>query len=161
MARKSLTIDEVLAILRSTPARLGEAAAIATPAQLRRNPATGEWSANDVLAHLRSCADVWGDAIDRILGGDSSTLRAVNPRSWIDRTDYLDLEFHASLKAFEEQRLRLLELLEPLSPQEWDRDIVVTGGGKPVRITVPSYAARLARHERPHLKQIARLVGPG
>jgi hypothetical protein len=32
------------------------------------------------------------------------------------------------------------------------------GAGKPLSLTAHSYAERLARHERPHLKQIARVV---
>ncbi|MBX3065222.1 MAG: DinB family protein [Anaerolineae bacterium] len=37
-----------------------------TPAQLHTPPAADEWSINDVLAHLRSCADVWGGFSHRV-----------------------------------------------------------------------------------------------
>jgi hypothetical protein len=36
----------------------------------------------------------------------------------------------------------------------------VTGAGKPLERTVLFYAQWLARHERPHVKQIERIVNP-
>ena len=120
---------------------------------------TGEWSANDVLAHLRACADVRGGCIPVILAEDRPTLRAVDPRSWIERTDYRDLEFGPSLRAFAAQRAELLALLEPLPPEGWSRAATVTGAGKPLERSVLFYAEWLARHERPHVEQVGRIVG--
>jgi hypothetical protein len=77
------TIEQLLAQLAETPARLAALTAGLAPEQLRAAPGPGEWSANDVLAHLRSCADVWGDYIRLILAQDMPTIRAVNPRTWI------------------------------------------------------------------------------
>ena len=90
------------------------------PAQLRTAPSADEWSANDVLAHLRSCADMWGGYMRRILAEDRPTIRVVNPRAWIKQTDYLELEFAPSLRAFTTQRAALLAILEPL-PQRAGR----------------------------------------
>jgi hypothetical protein len=39
----------------------------ALPAELLATPGPDEWSANDVLAHLRACSDVWGGHIAAIL----------------------------------------------------------------------------------------------
>ena len=139
--------------------RIAEATAGLTEAQLHAAPAPGEWSANEVLAHLRSCADVWGNYILTILHQDRPTIRAVNPRTWIKSTDYLEQEFQPSLQAFTVQRTELLAILEPLKPKTWLRLAVVTGAGKPLELTVHSYADRMAIHERPHLKQIKRTAG--
>jgi hypothetical protein len=125
---------------------------------LRTKPGLDEWSANDVLAHLRSCADVWGGCIARIIAEDRPTMRAIDPRTWIKETDYLDLEFRPSLQAFTRQRAELLAVLELLSPEVWSRSVTMTGAGKPLERTVQSFAQRMARHERPHLKQIAGIV---
>jgi len=57
------------------------------------------WSASDVLAHLRSCADVWGGYMMRILAEDRPTVHAVNPTTWIRQTDYPDLDVHTSLRS--------------------------------------------------------------
>ena len=82
----SMTTEEALALLAETPERLAALAADLTPEQVRAAPSPGEWSANDVLAHLRACADVWGGAITAILAEDHPTIHAINPQAWIERT---------------------------------------------------------------------------
>jgi hypothetical protein len=152
--RKSLSIEQILTILANTPPRLAALTTGLTPGQLRTPPSPGEWSANDVLAHLRACADVWGGCIQTILSQDSPTIRAVNPRTWIKDTDYLVQAFMPSLQAFSSQRAELLSVLERLQPEEWSREAMVSGAGKPLTRSARFYAQWLARHERPHLKQI-------
>jgi hypothetical protein len=154
----SLTIEQVLTLLVGMPPRLEALTAGLTAAQLQTAPNEDEWSANDVLAHLRACADVWGGCIAAMIAEDMPTLRAVNPRTWIKQTDYRDQEFLPSLRAFAVQRAELLSVLEPLPPEGWSRAATVTGAGKALERTVLFYARWLAGHERPHVKQIARIV---
>ncbi|MDP9471091.1 MAG: hypothetical protein M3Q71_10560, partial [Chloroflexota bacterium] len=52
MPSRSLTVEQVLALLAETPPRIAALTAGLTPAQLRTSPTHGGWSANDVLAHL-------------------------------------------------------------------------------------------------------------
>ena len=158
MSGRSLTHEQVLTLLAETPPRIAALTAGLAPAQLHATPNHGEWSANDVLAHLRACADVWGSCIAAIISEDAPTLRAVNPRTWIKQTDYLEQEFQASLHAFAAQRAGLLAVLEPLAPEGWSRTATVTGAGKPLVRTVYTYAEWLAVHERPHIKQVKRIV---
>ena len=127
MPSGSLTIEQVLSLLAETPPRLAALTAGLAPAQLRTAPDHDGWSANDVLAHLRACADVWGGCIAAILAGDRPTLRAVNPTTWIKRTDYRDQEYRPSLRAFTTQRADLLAVLEPLPQDAWSRAVTVTG----------------------------------
>jgi hypothetical protein len=54
-----LTIEQILTNLAETPARLYGLTEGLTPAQLLEPPEPDEWSARDVLAHLRACADMW------------------------------------------------------------------------------------------------------
>ena len=105
-----------------------------------------------------ACADVWGNCIVAIIAQDAPTLRAVNPTTWINSTDYLEQEFQPSLHAFTTQRTDLLAVLEPLAPEGWSRAATVTGAGKVLERTVLFYAQWLAHHERPHVKQIERIV---
>ena len=158
MLDKSLTIEQVLTLLAQTPLRLAAVTVGLAPTQLRTDPGPDEWSAIDVLAHLRSCADVWGGCIATMLAEDRPTLRAVNPRSWIEQTDYRDLDFGSSLCAFTEQRAELLAVLEPLPPEAWSRAATVKGAGAVLERTVLTYGQKLAQHERAHVKQIERLV---
>lgn len=158
MPTRALPIERVLTMLAQTPPRIAALTSGLVTAQLHAIPTAGEWSANDVLAHLRSCADVWGDCIVASIAHDAPTLRAVNPRTWIKKTDYLEQEFQPSLHAFVRQRADLLTLLKPLAPEAWSREATVTGAGKPLVRSVLYYAEGLALHERPHVKQIERIV---
>jgi hypothetical protein len=151
--------EQVLETLRATPVRLAELSDGLPEARLHAAPEPDAWSARDVLAHLRACADVWGGAMARLLDEDRPTFRAVSPRTWISGTDYLAQPFRASLGAFSGQRAELLALLEPLSPAQWTRTATVTGAGRPLTPTVLSYAERMATHERSHVRQVARLLG--
>ena len=85
-------------------------------------------------------------------------IRAVNPRTWIEKTGYREQEFLVSFDKFARQRADLLSLLQPLTPGDWLRSATITGAGKPFVRTVLSYADWLATHERSHVKQIQRLA---
>ncbi len=159
MSSKYLPVDQILTILKETPSRLALLAAGLSAAQLRAAPEPGEWSASEVLAHLRACSDVWGDHyIMTILAHDEPTIKAVNPRRWIKDTDYFEQDFQPALHLFTQQREKLLIVLEALQPEGWWRTATLTGAGKPLQQTLISHADGLARHERAHLKQIERAL---
>ncbi len=152
------TIDELLTMLEVAPVRLAELAEGLSAAQLVAPPAPGEWSARDVLAHLRACSDMWGKYIVQILSEDRPTIKAVNPTTWIKQTDYREQDFAPSLQAFAAQRAELLTVLKPLARDAWSRMATVTGAGKPRVRSVYTYALWLANHEHSHRRQIERIV---
>ena len=158
MARASLASEQVLTMLAATPTRIEAITVGAEPVQLRTCPGPDEWSANDVLAHLRSCADVWGGSIAFVIDEDRPTIRAVNPTTWIKSTDYRSLELGTSLFAYTAQRAALLAVLESLTQEGWARSATVAGAGKVLDRTVRFYVTWLARHEQPHVRQIDRIV---
>ena len=158
MPNRSLSIEQVLTMLAETPPRIGSLTAGLVQVQLHASPQRDEWSAIEVLAHLRVCADVWGGCMVALIAQDRPTLRAVNPVTWIKKTDYLEQKFQPSLHAFAAQRTELLKVLEPLAPKAWSRAATVTGAGKVLERTVLFYGRWLAGHERPHLKQIERIA---
>ena len=158
MSRTRLPADQILSLLAAAPGLIAAATAGLSSEQLRTAPAPGEWSANDILAHLRACADVWGGCIATILAEDHPTIRAINPRAWMKRTDYPQQEFRVSLQAYTAQREALVAVLEALPPVAWARAATVKGAGKPLERTVLGYADSLAVHELAHLKQMARVA---
>jgi len=159
MARERWTADHALAVLAETPARIRKATDGLPQDLLRRAPEADAWSANEVLSHLRACADVRGGAILTILSEDSPTIRAVNPRRWDRQAGYRDLEFDESVRAFADQRAALLQALEALPAEGWAREATITGAGKPYRKDVLGFACWLAQHERSHLRQIEQIAG--
>ena len=158
MPGASVSIGTILERLAETPRRIAALTAGLTSAQLHAAPGSEEWSANDVLAHLRACADVWGEHIEAIIAEDEPTRQGVNPRTWIKKTNYPDQQFQQSLRSFTKQRAELLALIEPLPSRAWSRTATVLAWNVPNRRTMVSFAEHLARHERTHLKQFKAIV---
>lgn len=158
MSLESLTTEQILTALAAAPPRIAALTAGLAPALLRSSPHHGEWSINDLLAHLRSCADVWGSCIEGILAQERPTLRVVSPRTWIRKTDYLDLEFQPSFQVFTLQRTDLLAGLNPLAPADWSRSATIIKDGNASERTVLFYAQSLALHEQGHIEQIAQVA---
>ena len=143
-------------MLEASPRRIAESTAGISPAQLRNVPVLGVWSARDIVAHLRACSDARGDFIPKMLAEKKPTLRAIDPRTLIERSGYLELEFGPSFRAYVRQRKRLVAILRALPRASWSRTAVVTGGGPARERTVLFYAQWLARHEPAHVKHIER-----
>jgi hypothetical protein len=156
MPNKTLTVDQVIGQLEATVPRITELTAGLKPTQLQL-PSDSDWSVNDVLAHLRACADVWGGCMISIIEGENA-LRAVNPLTWIEKTDYRSLDFTRSLRSFARQRAELLDALRPAPRADWLRTVTVTGAGAPLKRDALFYGRWMAGHERAHLKQIAKMA---
>ena len=157
MSVTSSEIDKLLKQLTETPGRI---ASLSQGVEGERLHFRGDaaWSANDILAHLRACHDVWGKAILAMISKDHPTLRYVSPRTWIRKTDYPELEFGVSLEAFAGQRNELLKSLKALELVDWSRGATFTGTTRGREQTVLSYARRIAEHESEHCEQASALL---
>jgi hypothetical protein len=144
--------------LKTTPRRIASATRRLNDSELNWKPAAGSWSVNEVLAHLRCCADVWGESIEKILKQDNPTFRYVSPRGWLRKTNYLESEFKASFLAFKAQRKDLVKTLQALPEEDWLRRANVKAHTRVREETVLSYAQRLANHEAGHCEQIDRVL---
>lgn len=146
-------VQEILETLADVPRRLTKASANTDESRLRLKPEPSAWSAVDVLAHLRACADVWGDSIEAMLAEEEPKIPYRHPRQWVKRTDYPQLDFSVSLKAFVRQRKSLLKILNSLAFEQWERGAQIQGR----RHTIFTQARRMAQHEVEHCGQVERL----
>ena len=158
MQLSSTEIDELLTLLAETPRRLTSMTRDLENAQLYNKRDQDAWSVNDILAHLRACADVWGKSILAMISQDHPTMRYVSPRTWQRKTDYHTQEFQVSLHAFTSQRDDLLKLLTPLTLEDWSRGATFTGTTRGREQTVFSYARRIIDHETQHLDQLEQVL---
>jgi len=148
----------VVELLTTTPQRIASATRGLSGGELNWRPTADSWSVNEILAHLRCCADVWGESIMKILKQDNPTFRYISPRGWIRKTNYLELEFNASFFAFRTQREDLIKTLRALPREGWSRRANLKAASKLREETVLSYAQRLADHECGHCEQIDRVL---
>ena len=158
-SRQDPKIEIVLTALAKTPKEIARIARGHDTARLHRPPSPEAWSARDIVAHLRACADVWGGSIDRMLNEDHPKIRYVSPRGWMKKPGYLDQEFRASLQTFSDARAALLGTLRSLESDGWSRGATLTGTTRSDP-TVLDYAKRMADHEVCHIDQLQRTLNP-
>ncbi len=149
-------IEQVTDLLANNLQRIIQASAGVDDARLHWRPDAKSWSANDILAHVRACTDVWGKSVHRILTEENGSQTHISPRTWMRKTNYLDLDYHVSLQTFVQQRQDFLELLEPLTPTDWARSASVNGRKEP--ITVFGRVQGMALHESEHCTQLEMLL---
>ena len=147
-------IQKYLKLLEETPRRVESVTKGIEESRLQSSPDKSAWSANDILSHLRSCADVWGDSIEMMLAKDHPTVSYRHPRQWIKKTDYPKLPFYGSFQAFKLQRKELLKVLKSLSFEDWSRTATIKGREH----TVFTQVRRLATHENEHCGQTEELL---
>jgi DinB superfamily len=153
-----LTVDETMEILRTTVPRLKDLAR-AAPVKALTTVTDYGWSVNDQLAHLRACHDVLGGNMLRIVREDHPAWKGMAPAAWQKQTDYFDWKFRPAFDAFRAQRQELLEVLEPLPPDAWDRTATVWAPpGVVYEYSVLYYGDWMARHERSHLGHMTRIL---
>ena len=150
--------EGVMDILRTTVPRLDELTR--GVAQKRLSTVTDYgWSVNDQLAHLRACHDVLGGNMLRIVREDHPSWKGMAPGAWQKQTDYFDWTFGPAFEVFRAQRAELLEVLEPMPMEGWERTATVWAPpGVVYEYSTLYYGDWMARHERSHLKHMARIL---
>ena len=66
-----LSPEQIIGKVQEAMAKLREAASAVPRARFAESPAAGEWSANEVMAHVVEAGRHFGDAIVRILDGQA------------------------------------------------------------------------------------------
>ena len=158
MKADAAEIEQVLKSLADTPHRLKSLSKGLSKTQLHRRSNEEPWSSNDILAHLRACAEVWGQSILAMISQDHPTLRYISPRTWMRKTNYPEQDFHTSLEAFTRQRNELLQTLNALNTKDWSRGATFTATTKGREQTVLRYAQKIVDHENAHCIQVEALL---
>lgn len=147
-------IQTYLHLLTETPQRIAAASDGLEIAQLHKRRDKKTWSVNDILAHLRACADVWGGSIEAMLAEDNPTLPSVHPRDWAKKMGYSKVAFPDSFSDFKNQREQLLGRLQGFALEDWSRTAVINGR----QHNIFSQTRRMALHEAQHCEQIESLL---
>lgn len=143
-------VQKYLGILSKTPQQIALAVKEFDEESLQFRANTKSWSANDILAHLRSCADLWTHSIYAMLAENEPVFSDIDERKWAKVTRYAELRFHRSFQAFSLQRESLVIVLKDLPFDSWERSALIFER----RHTVFTQTRRLAKHETEHLEQL-------
>jgi FMN phosphatase YigB (HAD superfamily) len=115
------TSTALLAVLRSTPAALSTLCRQPN-VELERRPAEAEWSAGEVLCHLRDVdTDVNLLRLRKVISERNPFIPGQETDQWADERQYCFQDAFQALADFTHARLELLSLLENLPPDSWDR----------------------------------------
>jgi hypothetical protein len=147
-------IESFMQNLSETPSRISEATKGLNEARLQFKADRKSWSANDILAHLRSCSDLWTHSIYAMLAENEPVFSDINERKWANITRYAELPFAESFQAFSLQRENLLRVLKALPFASWERSAIIFER----RHTVFTQTRRMAKHEQVHWKQMKSLL---
>jgi hypothetical protein len=151
-------IAELLARLAAMPARFAAACGRFEEADAVMHPAAGEWSPEEVLAHLRAAHDITEPRILAILTRDNPPLPAFDERRWQEVACYLALPMTESLETLRLRRLELVQALHALPAAAWMRTGRHEERGP---LTVLEIAQDIAFHDEEHCIQVERMTTNG
>ncbi|MGE0599650.1 MAG: DinB family protein [Dehalococcoidia bacterium] len=159
MDRNASTV-QLLDALKQTPLRFQAASREVPDERLGMAGGKGEWSANEILWHIRAAADVYGEHIARMLDEEAPGWRHVSPRARMKKVRYKELPFSDSLAAFEDQRAQLVARLESLAPAAWQRFAIIRVEKKDHRLMLRERVWGMASHESVHCDQVEAVLAP-
>ena len=113
--------NALLAVLRSTPAALASLCRQQN-INLGQRPSENEWSPGEVLCHLRDVdTEVNLPRIQKVIHERNPFLPGQDTDPWAEIREYFLQDGMQALKDFTIIRLELIELLESIKPNDWDR----------------------------------------
>lgn len=145
---------QVIERLAAVPERIRRAMAGWSDERLRAAPA-GEWSAGDILAHLRASDAIMAPRVLMMLAREDPPLPAFDERRWAEVAGYADRDFATSLAVFAGLRAELVAVLRRLAPDDWLRTGTHETRGEATLLVV---ARGLVDHEEEHCAQLEALA---
>lgn len=158
MGGKLFPPEQILTMLAEQPGRIAALTQGMSHERLHTPPGEGERSVRDIVGHLLSCQDMWGGVILRLIAEDNPVITGMNPNTWIKQTDYLRQDFGPLWERYANKRAEFLSVLSAQPPEGWNRTGSLKAWGQVYPRYVHFEADALARHERTHLRQIARMA---
>lgn len=149
-----MNTESLINRIADIPNRIARTVVGWTEAELHARPTPQDWSAADVLAHLRAADDILTPRIYMMLVRDNPTLLAFEERAWADVLGYAEADFHASVQTYILKRAELVNVLQRLTPEQWQRTGVHEHQGS---ITVEQLVNEILAHESEHCRQIEAL----
>ena len=145
---------EIISHLRAAPDEVEAVCRGLSDEQLRRRPATGEWSLLEVCCHLRDAATEEGVRVRRMVEEDNPTLEPYDQEARAAERRYAEDDPHRVLMSLRAFCSGLAYQLEHLTAGQWDRP----GFHPETGPTSPRQRSeRQVAHVRDHLEQMRAL----
>ncbi len=146
------TPSAMLATMRATPAVLDTLCSQLASEVWSARPQPEEWCPTEILCHLRDVdQEVNLARIRRVLQENDPFISGRDTDPWADERKYICQDGPQALHEFTTARLKLLDLLEKASPQDWERTARHAILGP---TTLLELVRIIAEHDRLHVRQV-------
>lgn len=143
---------DIIGVLRKSPALFRKAASAASTKWLAARPAGDCWTRSDILAHMLDTETVMSFRIRKMICEEDPNISFFDQEKWIaGLRAYRDGKAERLVARFAALRAENVVLLSSLGEDQMKRTGVHPESG---RMTLEELAARMARHDINHLKQI-------
>jgi uncharacterized damage-inducible protein DinB len=149
------SIEEQMARMERTPDDFAGAVTGVPDALLGRRPDEKNWSAKEVVCHVRDTEESFMARFQTIMIMDEPTFLPVEPDRWAADRQYQRHDTAEALEAFRARRDESLKFLRGLQPAQWERGGIHATRG---RMTIKDFVALMAWHDDNHLDQLKRAL---
>src|SRR5262245_48688621 len=144
MARMDRTADDFAAAIAGAPDHL-----------LAKRPDETNWSALEVLCHIRDIEESFMVRFQTIMATDEPKFLPVEPDRWASERQYQRNDPREALQAFRVRRDESLKFLRGLRPEQMERGGLHATRG---RMTIADFVGLMAWHDDNHLDQLKRAL---
>lgn len=149
----------MLSSLRATPAVLkGLCENLPAPLWFH-SPRSGEWCLTEVACHLRDVEqEVNLPRLNKILTENNPFIPGRDTDRWAEERTYIKQDGSKALSQFITQRINLLEKLDALQTEDWQRTVRHAIFGPTPLVELVGI---MAGHDRLHLRQVQEIINSG
>lgn len=148
--------QRIILNLRSTPNELDDLLNGVMEETFVWRPIPNRWSVKELLCHFRDVERYVFHSRYRLLLTESEpAFQRFDPDAAAAAGDYIHQDASAVFAAFKSSRLNTIDLLNGLSPGDWNRAGIHPSGG---RLSLHDFAIRHCEHDLNHLGQMKDII---
>ena len=148
-------IEEQLARMERTANDFAAAIKGVPDAALGKRPDATNWSAKEVICHIRDTEESFMARFQTIMAMDEPKFLPVEPDRWAADRQYLRNDAAEALDTFRARRDESIKFLLGLQPEQWERGGIHATRG---RMTIKDFIGLMAWHDDNHLDQCKRAL---
>jgi len=121
-----------------------------------QRPNSDEWNLTEITCHMRDVErEINLPRLEKIISEDNPFIPGIDSDAWAVARDYQSQDGRAALEEFVTCRIETLELLDSLSPDDWQRPVQHAIVGPTSVVEIASF---IAGHDRLHVRQTFALI---
>lgn len=115
-------VEAMLAVLRASPAALSAFSRDLAAVSWQEHPQPGEWSFTEIICHLRDVdTEVNIPRMEKVLNEQNPFLPGIDSDKWAEERLYYCQNGPQALRDFTYSRMQLLEILDGIQAEDWQR----------------------------------------